>query len=205
MLRYEPSALVVLLLVLCACAAKEALPATPPLSTAPCPSSAASIASPPTIVSVSPTTSSDPTPPIASASASSSASPPKSAPEPPLPTTPLAGTVDGRPFTAVSAIAVRDPEDADYRVVWLFDRAVACGVKLPTPGVRAVSARAPWQLSDGFASEALSSGGAKPSFYSVRGAVLEMTTQPGGKARLLLRVKSNTIDVTGEVKPTVCP
>ncbi len=202
MLRYEPS---VLVLVLCACAAKEPPPATPPLPTTPCPSSAASIASPAAIVSVSPTTSSEPTTPIASASASSSASPPKTAPEPPLPTTALAGTVDGRPFTAVSAIAVRDPEDADYRVVWLFDRAVACGVKLPPPGVRAVSARAPWQLSDGFASEALSSGGAKPSFYSVRGAVLEMTTQPGARARLLLRVRSNAIDVAGEVKPTVCP
>ena len=204
MLRYEPS---VLVLVLCACAAKEPPAATPPLPTASCPSTVASVASPPPIASASPTPSTDPPPPIvtASASTSPSASPPKTPPEPPIPTTPLAGTVDGRPFTAVSAIAVRDPEDADYRVVWLFDRAVACGVKLPPPGVRAVSARTPWQLSDGFASEALSSGGAKPSFHSVRGAVLEMTTQPGGKARLLLRVKSNAIDVTGEVKPTVCP
>ncbi len=214
MLRYERRFLsLVPVLVLCACGAKEA-PATPPLPTppTPCPSTAvvssATTTTAPTIASASPNTSaSTDAPPIASVSVSASASAAirNAPPDPPLPTTPLSGTVDGRPFAAVSALAVKDPEDPDARIIWMFDRAVACGTKLPPPGVRAVSARAPWALSDGFASESLSSAGAKSSFHSVRGAVLEMTTQPGAKARLLLRVRSNTIDVAGEIRPSVCP
>lgn len=135
----------------------------------------------------------------ASASASAMTRPPTPI-DPPIPSTPIAGTVDGRPFTAASALAVSDPESPGSKVVWLFDRAVACGAKLPPPGTRAVSFNAPWESGTGFGTESLS-GGAKPTFFSVRGDVVATAPQ----ARILVRVRSNAIQVEGEVRPTVCP
>jgi hypothetical protein len=195
-----------------ACAGAEPAPATPcasasalptPLPSAATPPIAASTAPPP-ITPAAPTASAIASAaPVLSASASVSiaTTPPAGPADPPIPSTPLAGTLDGRPFEAKSALAIKDPDDPTRRRVYVFDRAVTCAPKLPPAGVRVVEFSVPWESNTAFGFESMS-GGAHRAFTSVRGEILEANAS---SARISVRVRSNAMEVAGELRVSVCP
>lgn len=196
-------------LVLSACAASD------PPRAAPLPTIASSA---PTVASIAPTpsaSSSSVAPaPIASVDAAPSSSavvpaaphdPPnaKTPEDPPIPKTLLAGTVDGRRFVLASALVVKDPAAPDGRILWMFDRPVTCGAQRPPPNARSVSVEVPWPMPQGFGAAGKAAGGVP--IYSMGGRLIDMSTTPVPRVRFLLRFHSDTIDVAGEVRATICP
>ncbi len=85
----------------------------------------------------------------------------------------------------------------------MFDHPVLCGAQRPPSNARSVTVDVPWPMPQEFGSVRKAAGGVH--LYSMSGRAIDMSTTPVPRVRFLLRYRSDTIDVAGEVRATICP
>jgi hypothetical protein len=134
----------------------------------------------------------------------------------PVASGPLAGTIDGKPFTAKSAIATPD-KDGGKTSITVYDIDVTCESSNPQVDRRILTS-VPWKagternlkldFSDLNGSQTVTFVlGSSNNIISNSGRieVLEAPSEKGAKGKIRLRASAQSHSVEGEVAVTVCP
>lgn len=134
----------------------------------------------------------------------------------PVASSPLSGTIDGKPFEAKSAIATPDPKDGEASIT-VYDIEATCETMNPQVDRRILTS-VPWtpgternlklDFTDMKGSQTVTFVlGSSNNIISNSGRIeiLEAPSEKGAKGKIRLRASAQSHRVEGEIAVTVCP